>query len=34
MDKLLATSLKAEPWDWAGDYRKANAQATSTVIPG
>jgi hypothetical protein len=34
MDKLLAASLKAEPWDWAGDYRKANAQATSTVIPG
>ena len=27
MDKLLAASLAAETWDWAGDYKKAHAQA-------
>ena len=34
MDKLLAASLAAETWDWAGDYKAAHAQAASTVIPG
>ena len=29
IDKLIASSLTAEPWDWAGDYRKANAEAQS-----
>ena len=34
MDKLLAASLAAETWDWAGDYREAYAQASSAVIAG
>lgn len=34
MDKLLAVSLVAETWDWAADYKKAHAEASSTVIPG
>jgi hypothetical protein len=33
MDKLLAASLAAETWDWAADYKKAHAQASSAVIP-
>jgi hypothetical protein len=28
MDKLLAPSLKAETWNWKGDYEAAQAQAT------
>ena len=30
MDKLLAASLAAETWDWAGDYKRARAQANSS----
>ena len=29
MDKLLAASLAAETWDWAGDYKDAQAKANS-----
>src|SRR5579862_146701 len=27
LDKLVAGSLTAEPWDWDADYKKAHAQA-------
>ncbi len=27
LDKLVAGSLVAEPWDWAADYKQAHAQA-------
>ena len=30
MDKLLAASLAAETWDWAADYKDAQARATAS----
>jgi hypothetical protein len=29
IDKLIASSLTAEPWDWAADYKAAQARANS-----
>lgn len=30
LDKLVAGSLTAEPWDWDADYKKAHAQAKAS----